>query len=303
MKRFRLHTLALLAVPFLALALITAGCTGDKKKDGSGETSKEGKDGGKGGSGGRAALEIKERGTLKGTVTVEGTPSSYTWPTDKLQAEMRKKDEAHCLAGASEEEKSQYEWKIDPTTKGLQDVFIWLEPPSGKYFKLTDADTKDVPKEKVIDQPHCAFVPHALTLFPSYWDGKRQVPTGQEFVIKNSAQIAHNSHYNGGPLIGEKNEQMAPGSQVKVPVKASAKPQHITVVCDAHPWMKANVWVFEHPFATVSGKGGGYELKNVPTGVPLKIVVWHPKAGYLKEGGEEITIKDGEKKDFKITAK
>ena len=41
-------------------------------------------------------------------------------------------------------------------TKGVSDVLVKLVPPAGKEVQVDRA----YPKEAVIDQPHCAFVPH-----------------------------------------------------------------------------------------------------------------------------------------------
>jgi hypothetical protein len=64
----------------------------------------------------------------------------------------------------------------------------------------------------------------------------------------------------------------------------------------------------DHPYAAVTKADGNYEIKNVPAGAKLKILVWHPKApngGWVTDQkGEEITIKEGgDTKDFKLTAK
>src|SRR5436190_24354337 len=60
-------------------------------------------------------VDTEAKGVLKGKVTVDGTPT-MTWTTEALQKAMKAKDEVNCLARASEEEKSQYEWIVDAKT-------------------------------------------------------------------------------------------------------------------------------------------------------------------------------------------
>jgi hypothetical protein len=74
---------------------------------------------------------------------------------------------------------------------------VWLDPPAGRYFTLTDQEKKRPGEEVLLDQPHCAFIPHVATLFPSFYDGEKQVKTGQKFVVKNSAAFAHTVQSSG----------------------------------------------------------------------------------------------------------
>src|SRR5262249_27477497 len=146
---------------------------------------------------------------------------------------------------------------------------------------------KDLVKDVTIDQPHCAFHPHALWLFPSYKDAsspKKQVKTGQKFVIKNSADFPHNTKGEGGIQNNIGSQNLPKNDHRDVELKPSNQP--VTVQCDIHPWMNAYVWVFDHPYAAVTKVGkdegdetyGTYEIKNVPTGVKVKINAWHEAA-------------------------
>ncbi len=302
MKRFRLHTLVWL-LPVLLLALAGVGCP-SKDKDGTSDADKASKDGD-----GKAeplkALDIPNRGTLRGKVVYEGTlpRPEQAGDDEDIRKKMKDKDATNCLhLKATDEEKTAFEWRIDPTTKGVANVFVWVQPPRGHYFKLSDEDKKIEEKEKVIDQPHCAFMPHALVFFPSFYDGKTQKPTGQKLTVKNSATIPHNTNYKGVISPGG-NLNLPPGDSQEI--KLRPEPNPVRFICDIHTWMKAYVRVFDHPFATVTGKDGTYEIKNVPIGVPLRIVAWHEKREFLKGGaqGEEVTLKDGEERDFTITSK
>jgi hypothetical protein len=299
MKRFRL-TLAAVLAPMLALALITVGCSKDENKGG-GSTSEGAKSGDGAVKAEKTALEGKGRGTLRGKVTYDGNPPNLAAETASLQEKMKAKDEAHCLAmSATEEEKTAFEWRVDPKTGGVANVFVWLAPPEGTYFKLDDKDIVPAEKEVVVHQPHCAFIPHAAVVFPSYFDGKKEVPTGQKVIFKNDAEISHNTNYKAGSK-GE-NILLSPGQSREIKLKPERS--EITLSCDIHTWMRAYLRAFDHPFAAVTDKEGNYEIKNVPTGVDVQLVVWHEKANYVNGAkGEKVNLKDGDTKDFRISAK
>jgi hypothetical protein len=148
----------------------------------------------KGPSPAAAALDCPERtglvssgwAKLKGKVTYDGDPPEVGDFRDSMAGN---KDKEYCLKADTE----------DPTwivgeDKGVANVVVWVRPPKGKYFPIPDELKKrsDVVK---MDQPYCAFKPHGVVLFPSYWDPRSasQQPTGQVFKILNSASIAHNT--------------------------------------------------------------------------------------------------------------
>ena len=127
MKTLRLRLVVLLA-PLMMLAILLASCGGggDKSnKGGGGDGSSSKTDGGDkanvgGGGGKRQPLEGKGRGTLKGKVTLDGELPNVAAASEALQAKMAAFDKEkgpHCLVGASEEEKTAFEWRVDPQTK------------------------------------------------------------------------------------------------------------------------------------------------------------------------------------------
>lgn len=307
MQRVRFTLLALPA-PMLALAMVLAGCGGGDKdkggtKSGDGSAPKDG--GGTKVGGDKVAIEGKDRGTLKGKVVLDGEVPNMAAATADLVAKMKAKDETHCLAmNATPEEKSAFEWRVDPQSKGVANVFVWLAPPANSYFKLSEADKKPGQDQVVIDQPHCAFIPHCAVAFTCYNDGtSKLVPTGQKVVFKNSSGTAHNTNYRGTRTDGF-NPLIQPGKDY-VPTDIT-KPDQITLSCEIHTWMRAYIRNFDHPFTTVTDKDGNFEIKNVPTGVPVQLVYWHEKAEYGEGGakGQAVTLNEGENtKELKVKAK
>src|SRR5262249_1930773 len=148
------------------------GCSGGDKSEGpkSGDTGQKAeKKEGKPGKSGKTKLEpvaSTGTGTLKGRVSLDGPEPDLAAETKEVQAKMaaNTQDGKFCL-GAPDDQKAQQRWRIGQN-KGVGNVFVWLQPPAGHYFKV-DMSKKTWPDEVTMDQPHCAFMPHALALFPS----------------------------------------------------------------------------------------------------------------------------------------
>lgn len=298
MQWFRMATLTFV-IPALAFLLTAAGC-GKKEEGKVGGLSKPG--GGPTGSttgGAKTALEAKAFGVLKGKVTYDGDP-----PADdgKLKKQMEEhKDKEVCLAGDS----AEFTWRVNPENKGVENVVIFVEPPTDKYFKPDEAAWK---KEDVaVDQPHCAFEPHVLVAFPGYYDGKGIKETGQKVTIKNSAPIAHNTKYAGDTLKNAGgNITIQPKTENVIKLKPDAKTP-ISLNCDFHKFMKGYIWALDTPYYAVTDKDGNYEIKGVPAGTKVRLFTWHEGTNFFNEGaaaGQTIELKEGDNPmDFKVKKK
>src|SRR5262245_27974938 len=197
MRRFSLHGIMFL-IGVLCVLVAAPGCGDGKKKKprGGGEETEAEETSGKGGppgGGDRTELASTGWGTLKGKVAYDGTPPT---PGDFKPRMKEHKDADHCLKGSPLE-------LIDPTwvlqDGAVAEVVVWRRPPAGKYSKIPPPDKKTWKDEVVLDQPHCAFLSHVFTVFPSYYDGatKTEKPSGQRFKVINSAPISHNTRWAG----------------------------------------------------------------------------------------------------------
>jgi len=52
------------------------------------------------------------------------------------------------------------------------------------------------------------------------------------------------------------------------------------VKCDVHPWMGMHIAAFNHPFFTVTGDEGTFEIKGLPRGKYV-VEAWHEKFGQM----------------------
>jgi hypothetical protein len=310
-----------------ALGVFLAGCSGGQNKD-EAELKENPRPKGsstqpKKGGGEWKEIEGKGTATLKGTITVSGGDPSGVLEdlTNKIKGEMGKHENKNtCLAGGPAEVTGQI-YRLSEDKKRVGNVVVWVMPADkNSYFKIDPKQIEEAKKNPVIiDQPHCAFLPHVATMFIGYHDPKKPkeiVPTDQELRVLNTAGIGHNTTWKGTNQPGGNVPTPKTGVQVKDLVPDPQEP--LVISCTIHGWMRAYVWLFDHPYATVSRSDtapkaleakpgdaafGTYEIKGVPAGVKLRVVAWHEKAGFLNGSkGEEIELKEGENppKDFSL---
>jgi plastocyanin len=130
-----------------------------------------------------------------------------------------------------------------------------------------------------IEQKGCVYGPHVLGL-----------QAGQTFQVVNTDATIHNIH----PLPRnnrEWNRSQPPGSP---PLQQTFGREEIAipVKCDVHPWMRAYIAVFKHPYFDVTGADGKFDIKSLPPG-SYTISAWHEKFGVSTE---RVTVGPNESK-------
>lgn len=183
------------------------------------------------------------------------------------------------------------DWVVDKKTKGVRDVFVWIEPLKGKTMRIHPKLKALKEKKVVVDQPGCAFIPHVLAL-----------REGQTLLVKNSAPITHNFHWRAFPPNREGNISLPPGKSFEITdFKASRFP--ILMSCDIHKWMSGTIRVFNHPYYAVTKEDGTFEIPLVPAG-KHRVFIWHRQAGWYGgtrgRNGHEVTIPSGGTLDLKV---
>ena len=148
----------------------------------------------------------------------------------------------------------------DGNTMGNIVVHIKSGLPDKKYGPPKDA--------AVFDQRGCIYIPHVLG-----------VMVDQDVKILNSDGILHNVNVGATENRGF-NLGMPKGTTEAV--KSFSRPEFpIDVKCNVHPWMKAYIVVFEHPFFSVTAEDGKFTIKNLPPGT-YEVEAWHERAGTRK---------------------
>jgi hypothetical protein len=267
----------------------------------------------------RKAVKGKGTTTITGTVTYDGDIGELDKTVNKLNTALLKNiwaataEKDMCLAG-SKEDKSQFQWIVNKENKGVKNVFVWIRPlTDDEYFDVSDLVKKGEGFSKLVklDQPHCAFLPHAFLLFQRYVDPSdpdrgdhKQPKTGQKFEVVNSAVRAHNTKWEGKAAINGGNVSIAPKGIKPIDDFKASYDGPVLFACSVHPWMRSYAWSLPHPFAAVTDENGKYEIKGVPGGVKVRIVAWHEEARFLEgdgKGAEFEILKDvGARKDFKV---
>ena len=312
----------------LSLACFS-GCSGGNTGGGDKKGDEAKKDSGKddSGKGGDDTPKKKTalmagKAVVKGKVSFEGEMPNIKKMNEDLTKLIEEKaaaaDRPHCLCKDKDcaGDNQQQMWHINPDTKGLANVVVFLVPDSDKFFACSADDEgvkKVADKELKVTQPFCAFRPHVGVLFPEYRDkNNKKQKTGEKLVVYNDTNkssasgISHNTKWSG-PDQPSDNKSVPPGTSVTVAGLEPNLKGPLSLQCSIHPWMNANVWILNHPYFAVTDEKGDFEIKNAPTG-KVRIVVWHEgvDGNYLNKNGskgEPITLKDGDNtQDYKASA-
>ena len=150
--------------------------------------------------------------------------------------------------------------KTDPVT--LRNVLVSIKEGLGdrKY------PTPSTPV--TLTQIGCEYVPHVLGIME-----------GQTLTVFNGDDTNHNIHF-----LPKKNQE----HNFTQPKKDIKKGRSLTLVaeevfkvkCDVHPWMGCRIGVFTHPFYSVTGRDGAFELKGLPPGNYV-VEAWHETFGSM----------------------
>ncbi|PYT28260.1 MAG: hypothetical protein DMG57_15495 [Acidobacteria bacterium] len=211
--------------------------------------------------------------SVTGVVRLEGTPPK---PTPVNMAKEPSCAKMHATAPMTED--------IVANANGtLQNVVVYVSEG------LPDMPPNTAAETATFNQKDCTYLPHVLA-----------VQANQKITVINSDKTSHNIHplpaYNR-----EWNKSQPPG----VPAfqeTFSREEIAIPVKCNVHPWMKAYIAVFRHPYFSVSNQDGSFSVKNLPPG-NYTISAWQEKLGTVTQ---KVTVAAGEAKTldfaFKIRA-
>jgi hypothetical protein len=176
-------------------------------------------------------------GVLTGTVSLSGTPP---WP---MRLDMSA--DPVCY----ENNPTPLTEFIVATNGRLANVLIYVKASTA----LEDL-TFEIPANRVIlNQRGCQYLPHVLG-----------VQVNQTLEIRNGDNTTQNVHVipNANP---DWNQSQVPSSEPLIH-KFTHSEIAVPVKDNQHPWKKAYVGVFAHPFFAVSESGGAFTIEGLPPG-------------------------------------
>ena len=216
-----------------------------------------------------APVDTANAGELNGKVTLDGAAPKV--------AVIKMNAEPFCLSQHKEPVYSQ-DVVVD-SGNTLENVIVYVKQGQSGSFQAPSQPAQ-------INQKGCMYDPHVVGMM-----------AGQQLQVINSDNTSHNIH----PLPKDNrewNESQTPGASPII--KEFARPESaFPVKCNIHPWMKAYIAVFNHPYFSVTGKDGSYTIKNLPPGT-YTIEAWQEKLGTTTQ---QVTIGAKETKTVNFTFK
>jgi hypothetical protein len=227
-------------LPVVLLPCIALGIIGCSKKD-SGESAEP--------PAPTAVVNASTAGSISGTVKLDGAPPSFK-PIDMsaetacVQANPSAVVPPIVVTGAH---------------SALANAVVYVKSGLGSY-------RFDIPAAPVVlDQKGCMYEPRILA-----------VMTSQPFEVHNEDQTIHNVH--AMPRVNRAWNKSEPVGDPPIEANFTKPELAIPIACNIHPWMRAYMFVFAHPYFAITPKTGDFELKGIPPG-KYTIEAWQERFG------------------------
>lgn len=164
----------------------------------------------------------------------------------------------------------------------LADVVVWLaDIRTGRPLPLS--------KRFELVAQKCNFTPHV-----------QAVVAGGTLNVRNDDAVIYRSHAVDSRT-GETVTDLpfTDAGQVIPLDRQLAAPALLEVKSTSHPWMRAWVAAFDHPYFAVTATSGGFTINDVPQGA-YTLKAWHPRLGVTSHpvtigpGGATVTLRFGD---------
>ncbi|HWF37252.1 MAG TPA: carboxypeptidase regulatory-like domain-containing protein [Candidatus Acidoferrales bacterium] len=197
------------------------------------------------------AVDSATAGSISGTVHLDGPVPSG--PAINMQSE------AACAKAGTNGSSGQ---PVAVSNEGaLANVVVYLTDGNGLARYRFDPPQTPV----VLDQKGCMYEPRVVALM-----------THQVLEIRNSDATIHNVH--AMPKANSEWNKAQPAGGAVLRTSFPKAELAIPFMCNVHPWMRAFVFVFDHPYFAVTSADGKFIFRNVPPGT-YRVSAWQEKLG------------------------
>jgi hypothetical protein len=254
-----------LSVTLLLSLLVLSGCSGEKKASAAQPAAiKEGDVAPR-----RAVVatpsvpyrpvQVSDGGTLSGTVDYDGvvpSDSVFTVPPDQIGCGQTVTVHAAQMSGT----------RVGGAIVWITDIRTGKPLPIARRFELVNSDCILDPSVQAV------LAPGTLNV-------------SSEDVALHRDKIVN---VGTGEMIGiapfNDNGEVVPFDHV------FDKPAELEIRCELHPWSKAYILVFDHPYFATTAAGGTFTIDDVPPGA-YHVRAWHPALGM---SDQTVTIVAGQ---------
>jgi len=200
-----------------------------------------------------AVVDASTAGSISGTVKLEGAPPVFK--------PINMSAEAACVQANPSAVVPPI--VITGAHGALANVVVYVKSGLGSY-------RFDVPSTPVaLDQKGCMYEPRILALM-----------TSQPFEVHNEDQTIHNVHPM--PRVNRPWNKSEPIGDPPIEANFTKPELAIPIACNIHPWMRAYMFVFAHPYFSITPRTGDFELKGLPPGTYV-IEAWQERFGTQDE--------------------
>jgi hypothetical protein len=255
-----------LSVAFLLSVAVLSGCSGDKKEASAAQPDavKEGN------VAPRPAVvsvpatpyhatQVADGSTLTGTVDFNGTI-----PADSLINVPA--DQPGCGPTINLHTVQSSGTRIGGAVVWITDIRTGKPLPIPRRFELLNSDCVLSPRVQVVMSPGTLNV------------SSEDVTMHRDHIINVAT----------GEMIGiapfNDNGEVVPFDRIL------DKPAELEVTCELHPWSKAYILVFDHPYYAMTSADGTFSIDDIPPGT-YHVRAWHPSLGL---SDQTVTITAGQ---------